>query len=700
MSSRTAVAAPRPGDRRPDPGRARRLAACAAAGIACGVVVLALVLRFGGADTVPALTGLPSPGPLTQWGLPLLRWILDLAGMATVGILLAVGVLLPPDRQAVSASSLRLIRLAAPVAAGWAAAAALSIAFTLSDFTGLSLAGSLNPRYLASFVTQIDQGAVLALQTGIAAAIALTAPWVLRRAGACLLCLLALTGVVLPGLAGHSGAANDHMLAESSLTVHVVAASLWVGGVIALGVIAGHGPKALAVAVPRFSQLALWCLIAVGLSGVANAGVRLGSGAALFGSAYGRLVLGKAAALVLLAGFGAWHRARTVPVLVQTRAWLGFARVAAAEAVLMVATVALAVGLSRSPTPVPESGSADALTPARELLGYPMPAPPSVVRLLFDLRVDGFMLAAALLSGALYLTGVRVLHRRGDVWPRGRTAAWLAGLAVLVAATNSGLGRYAPVLFSAHMVQHMTLNMVVPILLVLGAPLTLALRGLVPAARGGVGARELLLAALHSRAVRILTQPVVAAVVFVTSLYGLYFSSLFPAAMSSHWGHIAMQVHFLVAGSLFFWVLVGVDPGPRRPPHLARIGLLFLVMAAHAFFGVVIMSSSTVLAGSYFAGLHRPWGATPLADQHLGGAIGWAFGEVPTVAVIVVLFMSWIRSDAREADRADRRADRDGDAQLTAYNARLAAIAARDAQPAQQPAGQQQDSQQQNRRSS
>jgi len=667
-----------PVDRRVDPGRAARLAGCAAAAAVAGGLVLAAVLRFGGADTLPTLTGLPSPGRLTEWGLPLLRLIGDMAGMVTVGVLLAVGVLVPPAGRAISVDSARLLRLAAPVAAVWALVATAAIVFTYSDFLGQPLADSLDPRHLVSFVTQVDQGKVLAWQAALAAVIALAAPWVLRRVGACLLCLVALAAVVLPGLAGHSGVANDHMLAESSLTVHVVAASLWVGGLIGLGVLARHGPRALALAAPRFSHLALWCLITVGLSGVANAGVRLGSLDELFGSAYGRIVLAKALALVVLGALGAWHRTRTLPGLAATRAWLGFVRVAAVEAVLMVATVALAVGLSRSPTPVPKTASADPLTPARELLGYRMPPAPTPARLLFDVRIDGFMLTGALLAGALYLTGVWVLRRRGDAWPPGRTAAWLGGLAVLIGVTNSGLGRYAPLLFSAHMVQHMTLNMVVPILLVLGGPITLALRTLTPATRGGLGGRELLLTVLHSRVVRILAQPIVASVIFVSSLYGLYFSSIFPAVMANHWGHIAMQVHFLAAGSLFFWMLIGVDPSPNRPPHPLRVGLLLLVMAAHAFFGVVIMSSNTVLAGAYFAALHRPWGSSLLADQHLGGGIGWAFGELPTVAVLVALIMSWMRSDAREAQRSDRRADLDGDAALNAYNDRLAAVAARD----------------------
>lgn len=148
---------------------------------------------------------------------------------------------------------------------------------------------------------------------------------------------------------------------------------------------------------------------------------------------------------------------------------------------------------------------------------------------------------------------------------------------MLLLVTCGGIGRYAAVAFSVHMVQHMVLNMVVPILLVLGAPVTLALRAL-PARPAGAGLRGTLLAVLHSRVVSVLTHPLVAAAIFVSSLYLLYSSRLFGALMSSHWGHLAMQVHFLLAGALFFWVLVGVDPGQRRLPYSLRA--LLLVAAA------------------------------------------------------------------------------------------------------------------------
>jgi cytochrome c oxidase assembly factor CtaG len=153
-----------------------------------------------------------------------------------------------------------------------------------------------------------------------------------------------------------------------------------------------------------------------------------------------------------------------------------------------------------------------------------------------------------------------------------------------------------------------------------------------------------------------------------------------------------MQLHFLAVGSLFFWVLIGVDPNPRRWHPLARMGLLLAAMPFHAFFSIAIMSTSTVLDAAYFRTLDRPYSVDLLADQHLGGGIGWALSEVPVLLVAAAIFVQWARADHREAIRLDRTADRaearlarsesstDAGAEsdeFTRYNAYLSALAHR-----------------------
>ncbi|MFD0823197.1 cytochrome c oxidase assembly protein, partial [Micromonospora zhanjiangensis] len=345
----------------------------------------------------------------------------------------------------------------------------------------------------------------------------------------------------------------------------------------------------------------------------------------------------------------------------------------------------LAVALSRSPTPVPaDPVDVDPLT---ELLGFPMPAAPSAAHLLGQPLPDMYFLTLTVVGVAGYLAGVRRLRRAGHQWPVARTVSWLADLLVLAGTTDLGVARYAYVLFSVHMAQHMVLSMVAPILLVGGAPITLALRALRRPADPDVrGAREWLLILLHSRLTKLLTHPLVALGIYVGSLFGLYFSDLLGTLMRSHLGHLAMLTHFVVAGYLLFWVLIGVDPGrPRLDPALLVI-IHFAAMMAHGFFGLILMQTTAVIAPDWYTAVHPTWASTLLADQKLGAGIAWAFGELPAAVVMIVLVRQWIRADQREQARLDRAADR-ADAsgeedELARYNAFLRAAAESDRQGA------------------
>jgi putative copper resistance protein D len=228
------------------------------------------------------------------------------------------------------------------------------------------------------------------------------------------------------------------------------------------------------------------------------------------------------------------------------------------------------------------------------------------------------------------------------------------------------------------MAQHMVLAMLRPIFLVLGAPMTLALRALKPAAiKGDRGPREWLTFFLHSRVVNVLGHPVVATIIFVASTYVLYFTPLFEMAMRAHLGHIAMLTHFLLAGGLFYWVLIGIDPAPHRLPHIGRLLVLFVTLPFHAFFGIALMNTND-LANSWYASLHRTWGASLASDLHTGGSIAWAFGEIPTVIVLLAIVFQWFMDEQRLSVRLDRKADRAAARQendeLSDYNAYLSAL--------------------------
>ncbi|MFJ8199628.1 cytochrome c oxidase assembly protein [Streptomyces sp. NPDC096152] len=308
--------------------------------------------------------------------------------------------------------------------------------------------------------------------------------------------------------------------------------------------------------------------------------------------------------------------------------------------------------------------------------GMIMDLPPFTPARSLAWSADPFFLVACLLGLGLYAWGVVRLRRRGDSWPVGRTAAFVIGVLTVGLMMCTRLNDYGMVMFSVHMVQHMVISMLSPILILLGAPVTLALRALPVAGRGRKGPREVLLALLHSRYLRIVTHPAFTIPMFIASLYALYFTPLFDFLMGSKAGHVGMMVHFLAVGVVFFWPIMGVDPGPNRPGYLMRMLELFAGMPFHAFFGIALMMATTPMVGTF---LHPPasLGIDPLSDQNAAGGIAWAFSEIPSVLVLLALLFQWYRSEQRQARRKDRAADRDGDKELEAYNAYLASLNAR-----------------------
>ncbi|MFJ6435420.1 cytochrome c oxidase assembly protein [Streptomyces sp. NPDC091416] len=308
--------------------------------------------------------------------------------------------------------------------------------------------------------------------------------------------------------------------------------------------------------------------------------------------------------------------------------------------------------------------------------GMNMDLPPFTLGRGLQFSADPFFLTGCVLAVVLYGYAVLRLRRRGDSWPPGRIVLFVAGVLTIALVMCTRLNDYGMVMFSVHMVQHMVISMLSPILLLLGAPVTLALRALPVAGRGRKGPRELLLMLLHSRYMKIITHPVFTIPLFIASLYALYFTPLFDFLMGSTTGHLAMMVHFLAVGLVFFWPIMGVDPGPHRPGYVMRMLELFAGMPFHAFFGIALMMASEPMVKAY-ENPPASLGIDALSDQNAAGGIAWAFSEIPSVLVLVALVFQWYRSEQRTAKRSDRAADRDGDQELQAYNAYLASLQAR-----------------------
>ncbi|MFJ4868166.1 cytochrome c oxidase assembly protein [Streptomyces sp. NPDC088757] len=302
--------------------------------------------------------------------------------------------------------------------------------------------------------------------------------------------------------------------------------------------------------------------------------------------------------------------------------------------------------------------------------------PPFTLGRGLEFSPDLFFLLGCLAALGLYGWGVARLRRRGDAWPVSRTVFFTVGVLTVALVMCTKLNDYGMVMFSVHMVQHMVISMLSPILLLLGAPVTLALRALPVAGRGSTGPRELLLKLLHSRYMKVITHPGFTIPMFIASLYALYFTPLFDFLMGSKPGHIGMMVHFLMVGVVFFWPIMGVDPGPHRPGYVMRMLELFAGMPFHAFFGIALMMASEPMVKAY-ENPPASLGIDALTDQNAAGGIAWAFSEIPSVLVLIALVYQWYHSEQRQAVREDRAADRDGDKELEAYNAYLASLRAR-----------------------
>ncbi|GLX96597.1 cytochrome c oxidase assembly protein [Herbidospora sp. NBRC 101105] len=626
--------------------------------VVAAVTVLFAVLWYGGGRPAALVEGLPSPGLLTEWGLPFVRLLHDVCGVATVGLLLT-SVAFTRDEAIRTAARRQVVWWAS----GWALTALATIALTLSDFLGLPVHEALGAGVLQTFVLYIPQGQAFLLVAMIALVIAVCA--MLRGAEPVLLGA-AVFAALPPAYVGHSASAADHNLAVSSLMLHIAAAAIWVGGLYGVLTMVRRD-RDMVWGVRRFSAVALCAYAAVGASGLINAWVRLGGLTTLFESRYGLLVLAKIAALALLGWFGWRHRKVTIARLeagtaegrssrdesvegqaageqegslaagsAQREAVAGqagdgaeaselsvaavearrpFLRLAAVEVAIMTATMALAVGLSRTAPPattdVPNVNAA---------LGYVLP-PISFDRLLSESRLDPIILLGIAGLVIAYLAGV---HRQ--VWPVGRTVAWFAGILVLLYASTGGLAAYGSAVFSVVSVEYALLGTLAPALLAYGAPLGLA------------GRREVL--------PRFLANPAVALALYVASPVFLYVLGFFELAQSSHALHLAMVVVQVTAGLVFFVVVAGVDPLPRAVHTYTRIQLVGIAIAVQLAVGVLLLLGP-LQAQDWYALVAVDWVPDRAGDQRLGALLGAGITLAVLLAVLVSLLVQVVAARRR-----------------------------------------------------
>jgi putative copper resistance protein D len=646
-----------------------RLTGIAILAIAALVGVVASLLVGGGA--APLL--LQDPGPFVMWATPIVKLVTNLAAAAMLGsLVMALFALRSGEKPFDTALNIASIGAAVfTVGAGFTAFLTFMAAFN----PRLSIEREFGSQ-LGRYLLETELGLSWLITTILGSVITVLAFAWRSWTPTLVTAVLAAASFLPLATQGHSGELSGHTVAVNSIFLHTVGAAVWLGGLLLLVLLRGRAGTTDARLVSRYSSLAIAAFAVVAVSGVTRSIVAIGDWSQLW-TPYGAILLVKVVLLCGMGLLGAWYRMRLIPKLEGERPARWFWTLVLCEVALMGLASGAAAALARTPPPTGEQ-AAFARTPAEVLTRSALPPEFTLDRWFTAWNLDILWLVAAGFGLFFYLAGVWRLHRRGDRWPIHRTIFWVFGMLLLVWVTGGPINAYQEYLFSVHMLGHMMLSMAIPLLLVSGAPITLALRAIHKRDDGTRGGREWIMWAVHSPFSRVVTHPFVAAAIFIVSLWAFYFTDLVRWSMFEHLGHEWMVAHFLISGYLFVMSLVGADPVPYRLPYPGRLITLIAVMAMHAFFGVAIMMQEGLMVADWFGSMGRTWGPTPLEDQYAGGGVAWSIGEIPTLILAITVAIQWSRSDTKLQRRNDRHADRTGDAELEDYNAQLAALAERD----------------------
>ena len=278
--------------------------------------------------------------------------------------------------------------------------------------------------------------------------------------------------------------------------------------------------------------------------------------------------------------------------------------------------------------------------------------PPSPTSVLFGWTFEPLIsigILVALVWWRWAVRSVNAAHPEHPV-PTRRSVAFVSAMVALAFALMSGIEHYDTTLFSLHMVQHILLMLVAAPLIALSAPVTLLLRVSSSETR-----HRWILPVLHSRVVRVLAHPVVASLIFAIVLWSAHFTPLFNAALEDPLIHDFEHALFLGSALLFWWPAVALDPAPYRMSHPARILYIFMQMTMNTFMAMIILSAGDVLYVHY-ATVIRSWPPTPIDDQKLAAGLMWIAGDLIFIAAILGVMAGWIRAEAKDAPRMDRKA--------------------------------------------
>lgn len=620
-----------------------------------GLAVALVLLGVGYQSLLPPLRGRESADLLTNHLAALADLVAQLSMLATFGLLLAATFYSVGRRQhRLGERGTRFVRSAGVSAALWFGASVLMVPLTAAENNGVGVVVAV--RALVPFIAATQPAQAWFLPV-LAALITTVAARRIQTVGATVVTLaIGLVWQLAPVVTGNVSVGANHDFGTDAAIWAALAAAVAIASGIACWLTVADDNDA------DHSRRFVWTLaIAATVASLARAVVGWYelAGSAPLATGYGTLTTGLVviwAVLALRGWLGVRHGARR-------------RRTIAVDLALGIVAVGLQTALAHMAPPrfTAPQGSAQI-----NYLGYEINTAPTLATLLLPGRPNVLLVSAAVAAIGVYLAGVVVLRRRSVHWPPLRVVAWVLGWVLLLWVGSAGVWAYSGAAFSYHMLTHMTVNMLAPVLIVLGAPITLALRALPTQPRDQpLGLREMLSGVLAWKPLEWLMHPVVIGLLFISGTYMFYFTGLFEYLMRYHWGHQLMTVHFIIVGLLFFGLIIGPDPNPRELPAVAKLGFLFAAMPFHAFFAVALLSSDGVIAANFYQSLDVAWMTDLVADKKIGGQYTWAMGEIPMLIVVIALVAQWFRQDTREARRRDRAMDEGIDDAHEAYNEML-----------------------------
>lgn len=264
------------------------------------------------------------------------------------------------------------------------------------------------------------------------------------------------------------------------------------------------------------------------------------------------------------------------------------------------------------------------------------------------------VVALLVVAGALYALAARRIWRRSSrrVLPPARAACFGLALVVVAVALIGPLDEQADSRFSVHMVQHVLLILVAAPLFAVATPITVLIVGLPAAAR-----RHTTTPVLRSGAARFVLSPPFALTAYVAVLWGSHLPVVYDAAVADQGLHDLEHLLYLLTAVLFWSAVLGLDLGPARLTHPARLLYLFLAMAAMEVLGLALTSSDHAMYPHYLQEAHAG-GFSAVGDQHTGGVIMWLAGMITMVPAMAVVVLAWMAEDERRTVRDEARQDR------------------------------------------